>query len=124
KKGRAAAEGEEQQEDNSRRVHVEGILARGGDVDHGVQGGEKKLRRVDARAWSRRSGDGLLPDLVLQTLRDRRDFFGDGVVEAEARGGVVAEELAEGRLSGRRQQIETEVGGADVVRLFDQELTM
>src|SRR6267154_5233894 len=57
-------------------------------------------------------------------LRSRGDLVGDGVVEPEARSGVVAEELADRRLSGRRQQIEAEVGGADGVGLFDKKLPM
>src|SRR6266853_6056567 len=46
-KGRAAAENEEQQEDNFRRVHVEGVPPGGRDVDHGVEGREEDLRGVD-----------------------------------------------------------------------------
>src|SRR5258705_11106563 len=57
-------------------------------------------------------------------LRSRGDLVGDGVVEVKARVGVVAEELAKRRLSGRGQQIEAEIGRADGVGLFDKKLPM
>src|SRR6266851_6340770 len=57
-------------------------------------------------------------------LRSRGDLVGDGVEEVKARVRIVAEQLAERRLSGRGQQIEAEIGGADGVGLFDKKLTM
>src|SRR5258708_26199789 len=57
-------------------------------------------------------------------LRSRGDLVGDGVVEVKARVGVVAEELAECRLSGRGQEIEAKVRGANGVGLFDHKPTM
>src|SRR5260370_28683818 len=57
-------------------------------------------------------------------LGSRGDLLRNSVVETQARGGVVAEELAESRLGSRGKQIEPEVCGTDVVGLFNQELAM
>src|SRR5207253_7825235 len=98
--GRAAAEEEEQQEDNFRRMHVEGVPPGVRDINHGVEGREENLGGVDVRPRGSCGSHRLFPDLALEMLRKRGDLVGDRVVEAKARGGVIAEELAECRLSG------------------------
>jgi hypothetical protein len=43
--GGAPTQNEEQEEDHRGRVHIEWVLAGGGDIDHGIQGGEQHFHR-------------------------------------------------------------------------------
>lgn len=123
-KGAAKAEGEQEQEDDDGRMHLEGILASGRDVDHIVEGGEKELFRVRAGSGRRCGSDGPTPYLALKPLALGRNLLVDGVEEVEARGGVVAEELMKLRLRLCREQIEPEEGSANIVGLLNEELAM
>jgi hypothetical protein len=122
--GAAKAEGEEEQEDDFGRMHVEGVLPGGGDVDHVVEGGKEELGGVGVASGGGCGGDGLTPHLTLKALAFGRDLLADRVEEMEARGGVVVEKLAECRLRLLGEKIEAEVGGADVVGLLNDKLPM
>ena len=95
-------------------MHVIGVPAGGGDVDHVVEGGQEELGGIDVCARRGGSGEGAGPDLALKSLGlfggfDRLWAFGDLVKTMLANGSILAEILTQSR-AGRRLEADR---GAD-----------
>ena len=127
--GAGRAKDVEQQKNDGGWVHVEGVPARSSDVDHGVKGRQEELGGIDVCARRGCSGDGTGPDLALKSLGlfggfDRLWAFGDLVKTMLANCSILAEILTESRLGDGRKQIKVQIGCANVVCLFDDELAV
>ena len=100
--------------------------AGGRDVNHGVERRQQQHRRV-LQTGLLAGGDGLAPDVPLH-LRDSGLFcLGRGniwqlSIGCQPRLHILPEPLSEGRLGGRRQQVQPQVGGANGIGLLDDQL--
>src|SRR6202012_438572 len=91
-----ATQDKEKKEYDGGRVHIEGGLAGGGDVDHIIEGRNQELGGVRLGPWGCCGGEGLAPYLLLQADRIGADRLNvRRCVSIEARGHIVAEELVE-----------------------------